>query len=225
MHRTDEDIKVDIVARLGRDARVDASRVLVEVENGLVVLMGEVLTHGARRTAFELAREVGGVRIVDNQLVVSHPPDSSAPPDDDIERTAKSMLSWNPEIDAALLEVKVDDGVLTLSGSVRHFWQRHKVEDLVSELRGVVAVKNTLSVVPTEALSDELIARDIAAELERFNLMQADDVKVVVVDSVVTLSGTVTSYAAEKRAYDAAAHTLGVVGVVNHMNVLTPTPP
>jgi len=50
-----------------------------------------------------------------------------------------------------------------------------------------------------------MIAGDIVAQLDRSSLMQANEVKVAVVNGFVTLSGTVASYVAEKRAYDAAA--------------------
>jgi len=215
----DERIKTDIVNRLRWDTRIDASKILVEVDNRMVRLMGTVPTNEARRTAFEQARNVPGVGIVDNQLVILYPSEVALPTDAEIETRAKSVLNWNSDIDISKVHVEVDSGVVTLKGSVIHYWQRYKAEELVSNLLGVLSVKNELTVVPTEKIVDELIAEDIIAEFERSNLVEADKVAVKVNDGVVTLSGNVYSYAAEKRVYDVAAHTLGVRGVINNVSV------
>lgn len=220
MTRTNEQIKTNIVNRLFRDIRVDASDVLVKVDDGIVTLMGTVSTYAAKRAAFELAREVRGVRFVDNQLKVVYPETFVMPIDSEIERNAQNILSWNPNIDTSNIKVSIDSGIITLKGTVTRYWEKYKAEDLVSELIGVLAVKNELTVVPTDKIDDKIIAKDIIDELNRSNLLDANKVEVKVAHGVVTLTGTVDSYPAEKCVYDTAVHTSGVVGVINKLNVV-----
>jgi osmotically-inducible protein OsmY len=66
---------------------------------------------------------------------------------------------------------------------------------------------------------DKDIAQDIESALERNQYVDAENVTVKVEDGKVTLTGTVSSYYARGTAYDAAAFTLGVLQVDNHIVV------
>jgi len=219
MVRTDEQIKTDIVNRLNWDSRVDASDVLVEVNDGIVTLSGSVSRYGARRAASDAALYTSGVTSVDNGVKVVYPPSTVVPLDSAIKANAESVLTWNADIDATEIEVNVKDGVVTLKGTVPHYWQKDKAEDLVSDLSGVLLVDNQIDIVPTERISDELIAKDIRDELER-SLATPGDVEVKVENGVVTLTGTVVGYVERQAAYNAAVRTAGVRNAINKTSIL-----
>jgi len=126
-------------------------------------------------------------------------------------------------IRAREIDVTVANGMVTLEGTVEDTWQKWRAEDLVADLSGVILVENHLTVVPTESFVDQDIAEDIESALERNLYVVADDVTVEVENGTVTLSGTVTSWAARRAAYEAALYTTGVVDVRNLLSVLTET--
>jgi osmotically-inducible protein OsmY len=67
-----ERIKKDIVKQLNYNHRVDASRVIVAVEDGKVKLEGSVPTYMGRQIAEKDVFTVLGVLAVENNLEVKH---------------------------------------------------------------------------------------------------------------------------------------------------------
>ena len=219
MIRTDQEIKRDLVDELYWDYRVDASDVKARVSDGKVTLTGTVPSYSARGAAAAAAWGLDGVSEVTNLLTVRFPPTYVIPTDAEIKTSADRTLAWNPDVYSADIDVTVSGGVVRLEGTVDAYWKRWKAEDLVSNLNGVVEVENHLAVVPSESFLDKDIAQDIESALERNQYVYAENVTVKVEDGKVTLTGTVSSYYARGRAYDAAAFTPGVLQVDNHIVV------
>ena len=113
----------------------------------------------------------------------------------------------------------VTDGYVSLSGSVDFAYQREMAERAVRGLRGVRALTNHIEVTtPAVDASDvreaieEALARRAERELRR--------IAVAVDDGVVTLTGTVRSYADKRLALGAARHTRGVRAVEDHLRIV-----
>jgi hypothetical protein len=68
--RSNERITEDVNERLTQHGRVNASKIQVEANNGIVTLRGSVNSRQAKRMAEEAAESVSGVRDVQNQLQV-----------------------------------------------------------------------------------------------------------------------------------------------------------
>ena len=219
MIRTDEEIKRDLIDELYWDYRVDASNVKAEVSDGKVELTGNVSSYSARNAAVTAAWAINGVKEVNNMITVLLPPAIAVPPDAEIETSAERTLAWNPDLYGHDIEVTVTGGILKLEGAVDAYWKRWKAQDLVANLRGVLNVENHLVVAPTEDHLDQDIAKDIEAAMERNLYVDAEEVTVKVEDGEVTLTGTVPTYYARSKAYDAAAFTSGVVAVDNNIVV------
>jgi hypothetical protein len=66
--RSEEAIRTDVCERLTRHGQLDASRIRVQVENGEVILEGQVDSRTAKRMAEDTAESVMGVRDVQNRL-------------------------------------------------------------------------------------------------------------------------------------------------------------
>lgn len=217
--RTDEDVKTDIVNSMRRDTRVDASDVTVEIDDGVVTLSGTVPNYRSMWAAYDDALLTDGVRRVVSVLKVIFQPTYEAPTDDDIAQWARQIFRWNANIDAANIEVEVQDGKVKLTGTVPWYWQQEAAEEIVSQLRGVKEVENELAIVPTEKISDEVIAEDIMAEMERSILVDPSQVEVTVADGVVTLTGEVNTTFPSMRAERIAKNALGVKDVHNLLTV------
>jgi hyperosmotically inducible periplasmic protein len=215
-----ERLKKDIVDQLYWDDRVDVAKVLVETEdNGRVRLSGTVPNFTAYRAAESDALAVRGVKTVQNQLRVSFPSDLAVE-DEEITAGISGGLLWYPNIDASKIEVTVNAGTVTLSGTVDSYWKKLKAEELAFDTGGVVWVINELAVVPTRDFTDELIAENVIGALRRHSvILDPDSINVFVENGVVTLSGHVPDRQALKAAEDAARFTPGVVEVSNSLVV------
>ena len=64
--------------------------------------------------------------------------------DREIEQDVASELRWASDIDPSDIAVKVKDGVVTLTGFVRSYLLKVKVEALVKQIDGVAGLANDL---------------------------------------------------------------------------------
>lgn len=217
--RSDEDIKKDVIDALYWDDRVDASKVAVEVEDGVVTLTGTVPTYRSWTAAGEDAQVITGVADVENLILVSYAVLRTLPDDAELLARTTEQLERDPDVDASGLLVSVRDGWVTVEGSVPSYWQKEIAEQVAASGLGVLGVTNELAVVPAADVEDELIADDLVKAIERTTAVDVEDVDVEVVGGLVTLRGTVPSWHARNVAVDIARHTSGVVGVEDKMLV------
>lgn len=216
---TDQEISTRIKNQLYWDGRVQASDVGVTVDNGKATLSGTVPSYRAKTAAVEDARMVLGVKAVDNQLRVQHPPERTVPRDSEILEQVISALAWDADVDSTKIDVDVAGGMVTLKGTVNAYWKKYQAEDDAYSVDGVLNVINELGVVPNEDLADEAIATDIEGALERNAYVDPNQVTVEVNNGTVTLSGVVPDWSAWRAAYNAAAYTTGVVDVIDRLAI------
>lgn len=219
MARKDETIKKEVVDQLYWDNRVEADDITVNVDGGTVTLQGTVPTDGARSAAVTDTWMIDGVSNVDDHLTVEFEPTVEIPTDAEIRDKIQNSLSWNPDIDATDIDVNVEAGVVTLTGTVTEYWQKWKAVQLASDVNGVVEVLDEVTVVPTGSFVDEDIADTIRNALKRNLYIDAADITVEVEHGEVTLTGVVPTNFVRSKAGDIASYTAGVIDVHNNLVV------
>jgi osmotically-inducible protein OsmY len=222
MNTTDEEVKRDVVDELYWDDSVDASDISVAVDRGVVSLSGTVPSHRTAASAVEDARRVYGVTEVQNHLGVSYP--GTAPVTDDVEIQSRiqNAFSLDPDIDSLDIRVGVEDGMVTLDGSISALWKKFHAEDIASRQPGVVTIRNNMAVVPTKDVRDKEIADNILASLKRKRLLAEEDIDIQVKNGVVELTGLVPTWIARRVVNETARYTPGVLHVVDNMGVALP---
>ena len=143
---TDTSMADAVMANLDLDPRIPASlEVAVAADDGIVTLRGTVERFSQRRAAAQDARKVDGVDDVDNQLKVSLT-GADRRDDDEIRGAALQGLIWDVEVPSDFVDVKVDDGWVTLTGDVSYQFESDAAYDDVSSLYGVLGVTNKIVV-------------------------------------------------------------------------------
>lgn len=130
-------------------------------------------------------------------------------------------LAWDPAINSAAIGVAVKDGVVTLSGQLTTFAEKHAVERAVRRVAGVRAVALDLDVklAPEHKRTDAEIAEAAIAAMRWHSLVPEDRVKVQVEDGWVTLTGEV-DWGYQYASAEQAVQTLtGVRGVTNGITI------
>ena len=194
--RSSEEIKKDIVDQIYWDSRIDASNVKVEVSERKVILTGKVPSYTAKLAAETDTLTIPEVTSVTNSLEIQYPVGVKPPTDVEIQGNIVNTLIWNTNIDSENIDVSVDKGVVTLEGSAPSYWQKILAEELAYDMTGVLSIVNKLSVVPTESIIDESIAKAVIASIDRNPNIDIDFINVKVEEGIVTLSGTVSNWAA-----------------------------
>jgi len=145
---TDADLKVTITNMLAANPDIDPSRISVIVQGGRVSLEGSVDVHWKKRFVEELVAMHRGVTDVESSLTVVPTKNAAdqATADDII-----GALGRHAMIDADRMTVQVEDGCVTLTGSVPVAAARNVARSIASCTFGVVDVNDRLDVVPLEA--------------------------------------------------------------------------
>lgn len=216
---TEEIIKQDIIDHLTWDSSVNSNDVHVSVEGGTVYLKGSVPNYVAKIAAERDACQVEGVIHVESFLEVAFPPAQTLPADHEINNTIENILMWNSKIDSENIHVDTDDNVVTLSGYVGSFWEKHLAADIAVSTNGVLEVKNELVVRPSKTIIDLDIERDIRSAFQRSSLINEKNIGVSVDSGIVHLSGNAVNYPVKLQARDIAMYTAGVVDVVDDIKV------
>ncbi len=211
--KTDQALQLDVQAELNRDIRFKPAEIGVEVDHGVVTLTGTVSAFSKIRQAVEAAGRVAGVTDVANKLAVQGPARSD---DTQIAQTIREALLWDADVPADKIESIVRDGVVTLKGSVEHYYEREAAHDAVERLTGVRLVNNDVVVMPM-IRTDEEIFEDTKATLGR--CLPTLEIDVAVDRGAVTLMGKVDSYRSRSDAEKAASSTRGVTKVINKIIV------
>lgn len=217
--RTDEDIKRDVVDQLYWDTRVEAAKVEVLVDNGTVTLAGGVPSYQAKNAAYDDTWTVAGIKSVINRLEVRYPTTLTPPADADIKTAVENALRYDAHIFTYKIDVTVKKCWVTLLGTVDTYWRKRQAEETASKVYGVSGVTNELGVVPTEKISDEIIARQVINAIRRNTNAHIDEITITINNGEVTLTGTVPSYAVKQAIYNAAYYTAGVVNVHDQIGV------
>ena len=134
------------MASLDSDPRIpDSTEIAISVDDGLVALRGSVESFSQRRAAADDARKIDGVYEVDDQLKVNLI-GADRREDDEIRGVALQALIWDTEVPSDTIDVKVQDGWLTLNGDVLFQYQSDSAYDDVSSLYGVYGVTNEIKI-------------------------------------------------------------------------------
>jgi osmotically-inducible protein OsmY len=212
--KTDTQLQQDVLAELKWQPSVHAAGIGVEVKDGVVTLSGEVSSFVEKWDAQRAAQRVAGVTALAIDLKVKLSAFGKRT-DADIARSAQTALDWSTTLTPDSVKVMVEAGWITLSGDADWQYQKQAATDCVRRLSGVTGVSNQMAIKPKVAMSS--VKADIEAALKRVARAGAPKISADVSADIVTLTGTVGSWAERDLALDAAWGAPGVRSVVDNM--------
>jgi osmotically-inducible protein OsmY len=139
-----------------------------------------------------------------------------------IHQDVLDELRWDPEVKPIEVGVEVDDGVVTLTGTVDSYMKKLAAQRAALRVTGVRAVANDISVKAGAARTDTDIAQSIADALEANILVPKRRIQITVKNGWATLEGDVDWRFQRDEAEDAVRRIRGVEGVTNLITVKQP---
>lgn len=216
--RTDSEIQRDVDAELKWAPDVNETDIAVKVHGGVVTLTGYAASYQEKFRAEAVVKGVLDVTAVANDLAV-RPPLGGMPTDTDIARDAVAALKWELPLASEHIKTIVKEGHVALEGSVDWHYERERAEAAVRRLRGVMGVRNSITLKKHVAVPE--IKHKIEAAFKRNAIIDAQRIAVEGQGSEVTLRGQVRSWAERDQAEATAWAAPGVVTVKNEITIRT----
>jgi osmotically-inducible protein OsmY len=213
----DLQVRQNVLDELEFEPSIDAAKIGVTVDDGVVTLTGHVSSYFEKLAAERAVRRIKGVRAIAQEIEVSY---SGAKQniDDEIAKQVLSVLKWSVIVPSDAVKITVQKGVVTLTGEVGWQYQRKAAEDAIRKLSGIVGVINNISLKPAVCVSD--IKKKIEGALARRAHKEADAIKVTVRDgNKVSLEGKVDNWDEREAVEDAAWSIAGVQSVDDRLTI------
>jgi len=153
VHVEDLEIRVAILEGLARSRELGGKSIDVKVENRSVTLSGSVETPTQRSGAEQIAGAVDGVAGVTNNIAVTNPQAATEPPaanaapidsNSDLAKRVEFELYRTNAFNTLTMQVKAEDGTITLAGTVRSRAEQLLAERVAQTVTGVKKVTNEL---------------------------------------------------------------------------------
>jgi osmotically-inducible protein OsmY len=216
---TDKTVEDAVRLELEWDPKVSANHLGVTAKDGAIVLMGAVSSNAERLAAVRAAERVYGVRTVADEITVKLP-GANVVGDEEIAETIARQLKWNTVVPDTV-EADVQNGFVTLRGTVEWSYQRDAAERPINLVRGICRVTNLITVEPRLTLAAADLEQRVHDAIGRMADLDARSIGVAASDGTVHLQGSVHSLADRRIAEHAAASAPGVKEVKNDI-VVTP---
>jgi osmotically-inducible protein OsmY len=212
--KTDAELQQNVMKELQWEPTIKAAEIGVAVKDGVVTLTGYVDSYVKKLAAERAAARVFGVRAVAENIQVRLP-GSLKRSDEDLAGAVAHVLEWNVLVPHDRVKVKVQDGLVTLSGEVDWGYQKFAAEEAVRYLMGVVWFSNQITVKPV--VKPHNIKDKIVSAFQRNALLDSRRITVETRGGWVILSGSVRSWGERAEAQWAAWAGPGVSEVENNI--------
>ena len=115
---SDLQLRQDVLDELEFEPSVNAAHIGVTANHSVVTLTGFVTSYAEKTMAERAARRVKGVKAIAEEIEVRLPSDLKRA-DDEIAARAVDILKWQVGLPADRIRVKVEKGVVTLTGEAK----------------------------------------------------------------------------------------------------------
>lgn len=140
--------RVNIMLMLHRNLK--GGHAVADVKDGLATLHGEVGSHAEKELAAEYAKDVQGVKAVDNKMTVATPARAKQKTveefidDASIKAQIKLALAFHRGTDAFGTSISVNRGAVTVSGMAKNAAEKELVSKRIEDIPGVTSIDNRM---------------------------------------------------------------------------------
>lgn len=217
---TDATMRVEIETKLDKASIVNGGGPTVEVKDSVATLTGSVKSLWAKSRAIELAMDVEGIDVVEDELEIA-----AAESDKElIEAVSKVVLRYPHFTIYDDVNVGIEDGDVLLTGRVTMPFKSDELQSRISKVTGVKSLTSEIQTLPVN-IGDDRIRANLAHRIysdvlfQRYAFLVNPPVHIVVERGNVALTGAVNTEVEKRKAEIIARSTFGVFKVDNRLSV------
>jgi osmotically-inducible protein OsmY len=150
MSPMDSELERLVLDEIIAEPRLSNRAIGVTVSGGIATLRGALPCLAEKHAAIAAAERVKGVRAVACEVEVRLP-SAHRTQDQSLAEAAALAIEWDSFLPRRAVAVAVEDGWVTLSGTVPYDYQRASAERSISYVVGVRGISNEVVVVPPVA--------------------------------------------------------------------------
>lgn len=228
----DRDIQEAIQKRLKADVWIDESLIDVQVKDGHVTLSGTVRSAAEKTRVDSCAWSIGIKSVDDKALQVKwwtqgpmrRDLSNVHPSDNDLKAAIKDAFLFDPRVFSMNPQVRVEKGVVALTGAVHNLRAKEAAEEDVRNTPGVVRVENYLAIEPHERKSDPDLEKEVNQALLRDPYVEDFDLHVRVDDGKAILTGEVDTPFEKWQIRQLTVSIPGIIEIENRVKVKSSSP-
>ncbi len=213
--KTNEELQKDVQDAIKFQPLLQAAEIGVIVKNGIVTLTGVVDGYFKKTEAENAAKNVVGVKAVVENITIKY--NNYSKTDSEIAEEVLKALDESWSVPKDKVQVKVENGWVTLEGELPWNYQREAAKSTINYLQGVKGIANHIKI--KSEVQDAIEKKDVEKALERHWSINAEDIHVKAEGSKIILTGNVTSLYQKEEAGKIAWNTPGVWTVDNKLEV------
>ncbi|MBD3419316.1 MAG: BON domain-containing protein [Chitinivibrionales bacterium] len=219
----DTDLRKRVETALQLDPATELYEVDVSAQDGVITLSGAVTSWQEKQLCQSVAKNVGGVKEVENNLAITY---NGERPDAQIREEIKGRLGRDVRIDDFLVNVAVDNAEVRLSGAVASLAEKNRAfsDAWVAGVTSVDATELEVEWWARESMrrketyvsqNDSSIEKAVLQAFRYDPRVNPFDIWVSVDNGSLTLQGDVSNAAARQAAQQDAQNVVGVWRVIN----------
>jgi len=212
--KTNEELQRDVQDAIKWERLLNAAEIGVTVKNGIVTLTGVVDNYLKKIEAEIATRNVAGVKAVVVQIEVVFC-NSEQKPDSEIAKNVLNAFKWNLEVPNDKVNVKVENGWVTLEGTLQWNYEKVAAAASISKIIGIKGVSNNITI--STVVIDKIEQNAIERAINRNWSLADKNIIVQVFGNKVTLNGCVDSGYQKEEAGRIAWNAAGVFSVDNEL--------
>jgi len=162
--KSNEELQKDVQDAIKWERLLEAAEVGVTVKDGVVTLTGTVDTFAKKEEAEKATKKVVGVKAVVEEIQVKSF-NTTKKSDAEIATEVLSVLKYSWQIPKDKVQVKVENGWVTLFGELDWHFQKEAAKTLISNLPDIKWVTNSI-VIKSESIA-KVEKEDVENALKR----------------------------------------------------------
>lgn len=206
-----------VMDRLTWDNRIDQSQIQVSIKDYNATLKGCVSTYPEKILAEIETKLIPEIKSVINNIEIIFPDSYETLADQEVKEAIFCLLDANSEIDSNEVKVSIKNGNVLLEGKVNSYWKKDKIRKLASQVKGIISVKDEISIIPDKKISDKEITEILISSMEKSVHIDVDKVNINVKNGDVSLSGILPSMGAYRAAINIVKSTNGVISINDNL--------